>query len=537
MKKMKILSIILSLAIIFSAFVGCGSSSTSNTSNNNNTQNNSNNNGPSIVHVGIPADPAELAPFSGLSPGRIAVNRTLYETLIDREGFGGKMVGVIMKDYKKISDNTYQVSIYDYIYDTAGNHLTAKDVAWCYNTAKEMGNLPKLKDIVSVKAINDYTVEFVFNSLKAGDLETLWSECPIVTQAAYEASKDKMATTPVGTTAYKLKSFTPSSSIVFEKTDKYWQKDISKITTLSRANIDIIDFQIIPEASQMAIALETGKIDISTRVAENDLPRFEQGGSSSKDFIVYKLQKNQSDYLVFNCSENNVFANQALRQAVAYAIDKEGIINGVYKGKALICKTFGNSKYADYNKKWENEEYFDYNLEKAKQLFSQSGYKPGQLNVRIMTGSLENLKKEAQMIQGYLSEIGINSNIVSYESSLFNTYKYDPKQYDLMIDQYASTDYLVNIWKLMFDNTQYKNGKTMNFVKDDKLQQLLTTARSINGHTQENVDAFHYYLKDKAYAIALVNAFDNIVHRNTVTKIVTDARGFVIPGACEYKGR
>ena len=37
-------------------------------------------------------------------------------------------------------------------------------------------------------------------------------ECAIVTQAAYEASEDQMATTPVGTTAYQVESYVPGPS-------------------------------------------------------------------------------------------------------------------------------------------------------------------------------------------------------------------------------------------------------------------------------------------------------------------------------------
>ena len=58
------------------------------------------------------------------------INRTLYEYLIDRNEFGGEMVGCMMKSYEKVGENTYNLTIYDYIYDTAGNHITASDVAF-----------------------------------------------------------------------------------------------------------------------------------------------------------------------------------------------------------------------------------------------------------------------------------------------------------------------------------------------------------------------------------------------------------------------
>jgi ABC-type transport system substrate-binding protein len=285
----------------------------------------------------------------------------------------------------------------------------------------------------------------------------------------------------------------------------------------------------------MAIALETGKVDVSTAVAPNDVTRFLPGGSSAKGFAVDKLPKNQTDLVVFNTSEKNPFSNKQLRQAVCYAIDSASMVQGVSKGDAVQVKTFGNAKYGDYVKKWDTEDYYNYNMDKAKQLFAASGQKSG-LNVKLMTLPDDNNKKEAQIIQASLKELGINVEIVSYESALFNKNKLDPTQFDLMIDQYASTDFLVNVWKLCFDNTQYK-GTTQNFYKDDKLQQLLVTARGMDTHTPENVDAFHQYLKDIAIGYGMIQRFDNVVHVDTMTKVVTDARGFVLPGACEYSAK
>lgn len=62
-------------------------------------------------------------------------------------------------------------------------------MAWSYQSGMDSGNLPKLAAIASVEAKDDYTVRFVFNELSAGDLDALLMECPIVTRAAYEASR------------------------------------------------------------------------------------------------------------------------------------------------------------------------------------------------------------------------------------------------------------------------------------------------------------------------------------------------------------
>lgn len=514
MKKLQFFTFVFVSVMVVSVFAGYGVASSSK----------------GEVNIACSVDPNDLSPFAGLSPGRLVINRTLYEYLIDRNEFGGEMVGCMMKSYEKVGENTYNLTIYDYIYDTAGNHITASDVAFSYNEAIKLGYLPKLKVITECRAIDDYTVRFAFESVKAGDLEALWSECPVVSQAAYEASPDKMVLTPIGSTAYKLAEYVPGSKIVFEKTGNHWQKDESLLPLPGRANIDRIVIHIIPEVSQLAIALETGAIDAATFSDPRDAARFEK----MSGFAVTKNRRNLSDTLVFNCSENNPLKNKALRQAICYAIDTEAMVKGVLGGDGYALKSFiGHSKYADYNEKWDSEEYYPYNPQKAKELLEEAGYKPGELKLKIVTGPNETHKKEAQIIQSYLLAIGINSEIFSYETAMFNEAKMDPSAYDLLINEFASTDYLVNIWKLILDANQY-NGTTSNWVKDDYLQQLLETARSLEGHTQENVDALHYYVKDQAYLYGLIGGHDYIVHVDGITKVFLDARGFIIPGACEY---
>ena len=484
----------------------------------------------SVVQLGLPADPGDLGPFSGMSAGRVHLLKTMYETLVDRNDFGGEFVGVIMKDYVAISETEYEMTIYDYVYDQAGNHLTAADVAFCYNTAKSLGNLPKLNQITSIEATGDYTLKFVFTSIRLGDLATLWSEVPIVTQAAYEASPDSMAITPITTAPYKVTRYTSGSVLVYEKVD-YWQHDASKVAVPSLANVDKIVYQMIPEPSMHTIALQTGQIDISTSVPATDLPGF-RTGRYADGFMVTELGKNLTDMMQFNLYEGNPFTNEALRKAVAYAIDNNGFVAGALNGQGRATKIPGNPNFPDFNYEWDGK-YYEFDLVKAKQLLAEAGYKPGELTITVMSQADAIAVREAQIVQAMLQELGINVEIASYQGPLFNSYKLDPTKWDLLLNQAASTDYIVNVWKFLWDNTAYQHG-TSSFFSDDHLQTLLMTACSIEGHTQENVDAFLDYFMEKCYAIGIVQQFDSIVHSTNVTQLKFDARGFVIPGACEY---
>lgn len=545
-KLMKIFSLVLAVAMLSTVFAGCGkkSDNSGNTSTNSSTgkssttsatdngtkgtESSTEESGKTKVVVGLASDPQNIGPFQGMSQGRIGILFTLYEFLAVTDG--GEMKGVLMKGYEKVDDLTYNVEIYDYIYDQAGNHLTASDVAFCYNTAKELGNLPKLGAIDSVEPLSDYIVQFKFNNLAIGDLGALLMECPIVTQAAYEASSEKMATMPVTTSPYKCVEYVSGSKIVFEKTNNYWQTDTSKIQKTSMSNVDIIEFDVIPDQSQLTNALKTKAIDVTNWLSDTDVDEFR----GLSDYGVSPIPDNTTYFLLFNCDESNgVFRNNLkFRQAIAYAINKQQIVDGAFNGNGNVAKTWGNTNYSDYVDKWLQEDYYEYDIEKAKQLLAESGVSNPTLNLMITSGDVNT--KIATIIQAQLQQIGVNVNINAYDNQLANEYKYKPEQWDILLDQGGSTSYLVNVWKLAWDRTGYVHGGAENFVKDDKLQSLLEAAMNPDKHNDETMDAFHQYLKEQSYGIGLVQPMSNIAHTSNIKEIVVDARGQVIPGACNY---
>ena len=85
------------------------------------------------VVVGIAGDPGNIGPFQGMGPGRIGILFTTYEFLVTKDG--AEYPGVLMKELTPVDDLTYDVEIYDYIYDQDGNHLTASDIKFCYESA------------------------------------------------------------------------------------------------------------------------------------------------------------------------------------------------------------------------------------------------------------------------------------------------------------------------------------------------------------------------------------------------------------------
>lgn len=486
------------------------------------------------VTVGIMADPENMGPWSGMSMGRIAVLFTTYEYMITREN--GVVYGVLAKNWEEVDPQTYKVEIYDYIHDAAGNPLNANDIVFSFESAIATKNYGKLSVIDSVTAVDDYNVEFKFNkALEIGEFENVMLECAIVTQAAYEASPDQMATTPVGTSAYLVESYVPGSEIVMKDTGNYWQTDESLVHGTSVHNVSEIKFSVITEASQHTVALQTGAVDISNGVPDTDIAKFDEGGEFSEGNAVGVVLDNLSYDVEYNMSDSSVFKDdENLRFALAYAIDKGGVNIGAFNGNGMDLKDFANTTYPDYNPEWDSEDYYDYDVDKAKEYLAQSNYDGSTLRLEYINSGMSEMI--AQLLQAYWGQIGVTVELIGYDQMMGQQEQYNAEGFDILLKTTGSTDYIVNQWKLCWDARDYREitGGTANFVVDDKLDELMQAALSTDTYGPESIEAFHDYLVEKCYGYGVVQGPVNVVHSNKIANVALDIRNQILPGACSY---
>lgn len=486
------------------------------------------------IVVGILADPENMAPWAGMSMGRIEILNTLYEYLITREN--GETKGVLAKNWEQVDDITYSVELYDYIHDTAGNPVTAEDVKFSFESALATKNYSKLEVIDSITVVNDYNLEFKFTkTLAIGELENIFLECAIVSQASFEESgSDGMATQPVGTTAYKVEEYVPGSKLVLVDSGDYWQTDESLVYTTSKHNASKITMSVITEASQHTVAMQTHAVDIANGVPDTDVPKFDEGGEFSDGNEVEVLLDNLTYDLLYNMSDDSMFASDKnLRLAIAYAIDREGLNVGAFNGNGTAVKDFANATYPDYITDWDSEDYYDYDEDKAKELLAESDYN-GE-NLRLMYTTSTTADMIAQMVQSYLGAIGVTVELVPYEQMSYIASQYDPDAYEIMLRTTGSTDYIVNQWKLCWYSPDFESttGGTANFVKDAKLDELMAACLDVKTYGPESIDAMHDYLVEACYGYGIVEGTINSVHSKYITKVALDDRNQILPGACE----
>ncbi|GAA0803197.1 ABC transporter substrate-binding protein [Faecalicatena orotica] len=448
--------------------------------------------------VGIYGGLDSLNPWTSGRITKDMVTYVLYETLASCQSGSKDLDNILMKGYEKVDDNTFDVEIYDYIKDAEGNAITAADVVFSFE--QYMQNWATTVEAVTAK--DDYHVELKLNTTAAGAFEYIVCKVPIASEKAYNDSADQFASTSCGTLPYTVaggKDYVNGTKIVARKTGTYWQTDESLIYPGSAANAEVIQFDILEEPTQMALAVEEGRIQFAQYIDPSLLDEV-----AAKDNLELCMVPSSEDRGIMLCmtEDSPFYDNLALRQAVLYAIDNEAVAEacGYGYGSPSIV-TCGNADLTiGYDSSWETKPY-DYDPDKARELLKEAGYDEGKLHLRLLCNNNKTITTMWQIIQANLLDVGIDAELNVCEGTTYGSYRDGTSgQYELAYAGPGNGGYVTSdLWNTLFNRKNYASGATWAGAKDDKLQELYDKIAAPDGYTQDNINAFYEYITDNAY--------------------------------------
>lgn len=486
------------------------------------------------VAFAISSDNGDLSPFGGDSGGRHHTYRMLYDCLCASYGLGQsveELQGQIAKSWDVVDSKTVEVELYDYVKDSQGNEIKASDVVYSYEQAIASGTMEKLNGYLDeITATGDYTLRITLTGSSKGAMEWCLTTVPIVSEAWFSAASDADKTSnPAVTGAYILAENVSGAHTTLSKHEDYWQTDESLRSYYDAQVFDTITINVQKESSMRVIALENGEVDISQNILSSDIAAFmKEDGTPVDGWNVFPDENGRMNVLMFN-NDNSVFAdNKELRQAVLYAIDFDGVRlgygNASFNGS--VCHDFSPDVSSDYIDSWKEEDYYDYNVEKAKELLAASGHPGGAFSVKLMYQNSTTATAGLTVLQSYLAEVGIDCELMPVDQALFNSYKYDNTKWDIIVDSKATSDYVTSVWENVFDTKAFQNGSAC-FTHDEKLQTLLETAANTETTSEAALQEFHDYLKEQAYAVGMFWNYSYYVAQDGITEIPQDGFGNV----------
>lgn len=489
------------------------------------------------VTIATSGDGGTFNPYARAQWG--AVNFCIFQKLINVDSEGNVRL-CALKSYEKVDDLTYNLELWDCIYDTAGNNITAEDIKWSVDYYVSLGNAGGVHRMESMEVTGKYTLTFHCNApMGLGDLEKDFGNITVCSKAAWEASgSDEMTTKPVGTGPYKLASYVAGSSVVLEANEDFWMNNITDEAWLEAndyvtnyQNVKTVDVQIIQDAASRAVALEMGTVDAVDSLNAADVANFLANPDLGCKGVTLPVKPPVSWY--FNCSEDSPLNDVNLRKAICYALDNAAITEGL---GVPAYEVYGiQPNMYDAPASWlDGREYYDYDLEKAKQLVAESSYDGSPLV--MMYGSGQSAFEAAcVMMQSQLKEIGVTVELLPAEMTVMKEYRTDTTKWDMLMDTFGGGDYLVATLKRFWteDSAKEMNGKQVTGIVDTKLDELYVALKD-NG-TQEDFEAWdNYFTYEQCYGYAICGFYNQSACRADINPVLVGNQNQLIAGAFTF---
>jgi peptide/nickel transport system substrate-binding protein len=260
-----------------------------------------------------------------------------------------------------------------------GAPVTAKDVKWSLDRAVSVGGFPtfqmaagsltKPEQFVVVDD-NTFRVDFARKDrLTVPDLAVI-VPCIVNSELVKKHVTEKdpwgmefTKQNTAGSGAYKVASWIAGTEVVLERNDAWMGGPLPKTKK--------IIWRMVPSAGNRRALLERGDADISYDLPNKDFVELKQDGKLT---IVSTPYSNGIQYIGMNV-KSPPFDNLKVRQAVAYAIPYQKIMDAVLFG--LAKPMYGAAPDAPTQVAWPQPHKYNTDIAKAKALMAEAGYPNG----------------------------------------------------------------------------------------------------------------------------------------------------------------
>ncbi|HEY9293171.1 MAG TPA: ABC transporter substrate-binding protein [Microlunatus sp.] len=283
-----------------------------------------------------------------------------------------------------------------------GREFTSRDVEASirtYAAAKWNGQMRSTAAAVTgFDHLDDHTITLRFSHPLANIFDLL-DTAPIIDIDSLDQLANGEAF--IGTGPFKVGKWLPNTSITFDRFDDYWQPN--------RPYLDGIDARIMKDAKASLSALRSGQIDLSNNIGSLDLLNLSKRGG----FRAVTFDGAEGQFYVGANVTAKPLDDIRVRQAIAYALDRERIVHDVLRGSGypinLPWPKYSPAYDADRNQTYTRD------LDKARKLIKEVGTLPT-IPFNYASPSPENAAVAA-IVQSNLADIGIKVELIPEEAA------------------------------------------------------------------------------------------------------------------------
>ncbi len=368
------------------------------------------------IVIGIAQDlDQSLDPHYTVAAGTKEVMFNVFEGLVKYDP-NGDTIPAVASDVQISEDGlTYTFTLRDGIKFHNGDVVDLDDVIY---------SIQRCKDDPNVNPQTSTGLACISELAKDGDnkLVMTLSEpntqlMSLLTLAIIPADYDKQDTAPVGTGPYKFVSRTAQESVVLEKFADYWG---------TPGNIDKVTYKINESVQGLIMGLESGAIDLVSHMTSSNVTELDKN-----NFNIEQGNMNLVQALYLN-NAKAPFDNEQVRQALCYAVDRQGILDMAFDGYGSLI---GSNVFPSFTKYFDESltNYYAPDTAKAKELLTQAGYPDGFDMTITVPSNYQPHVDTAEVIAEQLKEVGINATLKPVEWNTWLEETYNAREFEATV--------------------------------------------------------------------------------------------------------
>ncbi|MDO8660228.1 MAG: ABC transporter substrate-binding protein [Candidatus Parcubacteria bacterium] len=399
------------------------------------------------ISEGIVGTPRFINPILATSSADQDLVALIYSGLM-RKSTDGTLIPDLADTYDISKDGlTYTFTLKDKLYFQDGKTLTADDIIFTINKAKDSVIKSPQKvnwDGVNVEKIDERTVKFTLKQPYASFLDNttlgimpahLWDGTPV--------ELNDVNTNPIGSGPYMIKNVSKQSTGII---DSYELVPFKKFI-LGEPYLTDISLYFYPNEDELVKALENGTVDEISSITPLNAQNLKERNYQIESSVLPRVFG-----LFFNQNVNQLFTDKVITNAINQTIDKEKIIHEVFfgYGKAIDDPIPSNIIESQTTISAENTSREEI-LQKVQASLAKDGWKVGadgflektttqkkkntttKLAFSISTGNMPELTKTAELIRQDLAEVGIQVDVKTFEIGNLNQTVIRPRKYDALL--------------------------------------------------------------------------------------------------------
>jgi peptide/nickel transport system substrate-binding protein len=473
---------------------------------------------------GTSDDPSILNPILSSGTNSSDVHNKIYPALIGQDPFTGEFIPSEVAESWEVSDDglVWTFTLRDDVLWSDGEAVDSADFKFTFDAiASDLVESPRkyfMDTIESIEAPDPQTVIVTYNSVKCDALGNLTQ--PLLPSHLYAEDFSDIMTSP--------ENEAPSVSagpVIFQD----WTRDES-VTTLANPdyfkgapNMEGWIYREIPDPGSRLAELQTGSANMINLQPEQITAAGFDANSS-----IYRFEDDGYDYIALNLAnpdnpqpgldeEGNpveqdphpILGDKNVRQAIAYALDYDSIINQVYleQGYRIAANVLPAIEWA-YNNDLVP---YPYDPEMARQLLEEAGWvdengdgvreKDGvPLALNLLTNAGNTTREDlGVLVDDQLGQIGFDITFEAIEFGSMLT-EMDNQTFDMVIIGWTGLGADPNddaFWSRQYDTP----GSGFNFVSysNDRVEELLAQGVSVPGCDPEERAPYYKEIQEIIY--------------------------------------